>query len=49
MLKSLPKSVFIKQEKRNTPSKETINSILNYSKSIELVEVKSRKILIHLN
>ncbi len=49
MLKSLQKKSLIKQKKEMVPSQDIVNSILNYSKSIDVVKVQDKKILIHLN
>lgn len=37
------------EEAKIAPDSHVLNSILNFSKSIEVKEVKKRKILIHLN
>lgn len=49
MLNSLPSIKSVKKEKSSGPSVSVLNSIFNYSKSIESSSVKDRKILIHLN
>jgi hypothetical protein len=38
-----------KEKKTNGPSKSVLNSILNYSKSLDVKTVQKQKILIHLN
>ncbi len=37
------------REQNVKPSENVINAILNYSKSLEVKEVKKKKVLIHLN
>lgn len=50
MLNSLPLVTPDKQEKKtNGPSQSVLNTILNYSKSLDVKTVKKQKILIHLN
>jgi hypothetical protein len=49
MLKSLHLTPSVEQEKSVRPSSTVINTILNYSKSLEVKKVKQEKILIHLN
>ncbi len=48
MVKSYNSSPSWIKEKNNGPSLETINRILNYSKSIEVLTTKKKAIL-HLN
>lgn len=48
MLKTLPLEPSVRREK-NEPSKIVLDSILNYSKSLEIKTIKKQKILIHLN
>lgn len=42
-------SVTQSKESKLAPSQSVINSILNFSKSLEVKEVKKKKIVIHLN
>lgn len=37
------------KESKLAPNPSVINSILNYSKSLEVKKVKKKKVLIHLN
>lgn len=37
------------KETNQKPSDDVINSILNYSKSLEVKKVRKKRILIHLN
>ncbi len=49
MLNSLPSIAPAKKEKKNGPSQSVLNTIFNYSKSLDVKTVKKQKILIHLN
>jgi len=49
MLNSLPSIKSVKKDKSRGPSVSVLNSIFNYSKSIETTSIKDGKILIHLN
>lgn len=49
MLKKLPVITPLADEVKFSPSTLTLNTILNYSKSIEVYKLKKKKALIHMN
>lgn len=48
MLKKLPK-IAPSQELKMGPTDALVNSILNFSKSLEVKNIQSKKVLIHMN
>jgi hypothetical protein len=49
MLKKYPELIAPTNELKNGPSINTINALLNYSKSLEVKKVKKTRVLLHLN
>lgn len=48
MFKNIPK-IAPNKELKSVPSATLINSLINFSKSLEVKKVKNKKVLFHLN